>query len=64
MDNKKYPAVYRQIQEYYTLIAKMDGNLPEDYAERRTRNAYRIACSHIREGKYTEEQIIACYPLD
>ena len=65
MQNKKYPKAYQQIQAYYTLVAEYH-TLPDiqDFIRRCTNNAYRTACSLIRTGKFTEEQIIAAYPLD
>ena len=65
MGHKKYPAVYQQIQDYYTLVAEYHNLLDvAHFIERSTVNAYRVACKLLKEGKYTVEQIIAMYPLD
>ena len=65
MGNKKYPKVYEQINRFYTLVAEYH-NLPdiEQFIQRCTQNAYRVACKLLSEGKYTQDQIIAMYPLD
>lgn len=62
---KKYPKMYAQIEAYYTCIAnywRLDN--PEDFIRRATNSIYRFCCKQIRNGQYTEEEIIKDFPAD
>lgn len=64
---KRYQKMYDHIRAYWELCGKncfylSEKNL-ENFVELSTKSSYRRACKGIREGRFTEEQVIANYPL-
>lgn len=64
---KRYQKMYDRMRAYWELCAKEVYFIPQSnvtsFVERSTRSSYKYACNCIREGRFTEEQVIACYPL-
>lgn len=64
---KRYQKMYDRMRAYWELCAKEVFFVPQSdvksFVERNTRSSYKYACKYIREGRFTEEQVIEYYPL-
>ena len=65
---KRYQKMYDHIRAYWELCAKevfcLTGSKVQSFVESHTQSSYKYACKSIREGRATEEEIIAEFPLD